>query len=153
MCEYCFKTCFKFNFDCAKSLLWCLGFSLVPSQCVGLLALQHVGSSFLDQGSNPCPLHWKEDCQPLYCQCSLILLILKSQSSLMLLCFIRACMTCPHPSLTPSHPLHCDLQTHQAGPCGSLSLECSSLIFLVLLLSPLPSPCLIFFFSYLFICI
>ena len=28
---------------------------------VGLVALQHVGSQFPDQGSNPRPLHWKVD--------------------------------------------------------------------------------------------
>ena len=31
----------------------------------GLVALQHVGSQFPDQGSNPNPLHWKVDSQPL----------------------------------------------------------------------------------------
>ena len=30
-------------------------------ECVGSVALQHVGSQFPDQGSNPCPLHWKAD--------------------------------------------------------------------------------------------
>ena len=37
-------------------------------RCVGLVALRHVGSYFHDQGSNPRPLHWKADSQPLDCQ-------------------------------------------------------------------------------------
>ena len=28
--------------------------------CTGLVALWHMGSYFLDQELNPCPLHWQE---------------------------------------------------------------------------------------------
>ena len=31
----------------------------------GLVAPRHMGSYFPDQGSNPCPLHWKADSSPL----------------------------------------------------------------------------------------
>ena len=34
-------------------------------QHTGLVAPRHVGSEFLDQGSNPCPLHWQVDSLPL----------------------------------------------------------------------------------------
>ena len=45
---------------------------------VGLVAPQHVGSQFPDQGSNPCPLHCKEDSLPLDHQGSLHIQYLKT---------------------------------------------------------------------------
>ena len=44
-----------FQFGC---FFGCLGSSLGHT---GLVAPWHVGSQFPDQGSNPCPLHWKAD--------------------------------------------------------------------------------------------
>ena len=45
-------SCSKWDFCCiTQGLLLFLG----------LVALQHVGSQFPDQGSNQCPLHWKAD--------------------------------------------------------------------------------------------
>ena len=57
------------------SLLWCAGFSLrwllllrsMGSRCTGSVVVVHGLSCsvacgiFLDQGSNPCPLHWQAD--------------------------------------------------------------------------------------------
>ena len=52
--------------------------------CQGLIALWHVRSQFPNQESNPQPLHWKVDFQPL-----------DHQGSPNLLCFyIRAGFTC-----------------------------------------------------------
>ena len=63
------------------SSLQCMGFSLqsMGSRVSGLQQLQHTGLGvvapgpsgsmaygiFLDQGSNPCPLHWQMDSKPL----------------------------------------------------------------------------------------
>ena len=50
-------------------LLWSTG-----SRCTGSAAVAHGPSCsaaygiFPDQGSNPCPLHWQADCQPLHHQ-------------------------------------------------------------------------------------
>ena len=38
---------------------------LISCWSAGLGAPRHVGSSFPDQGSNPRPLHWKADSEPL----------------------------------------------------------------------------------------
>ena len=52
-------------FGCIRSSLWHMGFPLVVvhrfSSCGSwaLVVLKHVASSFPDQGSNSCPLHWK----------------------------------------------------------------------------------------------
>ena len=67
------------------SLLWSLGFSLqwllllqsTGSRCMGSVVLVHglrcppACGIFLDQGSNPCPLHWQVDSLPLDHQGSL----------------------------------------------------------------------------------
>ena len=45
-------------------LLWSTGSGIVAH---GLRCPVACGV-FLDQGSNPCPLHWQADCQPLHCQ-------------------------------------------------------------------------------------
>ena len=58
---------------------WCVGLSLsrplllrsTGSRCAGSVVVAHGPSCsaacgiFLDQGSNPCPLHWQADSQPL----------------------------------------------------------------------------------------
>ena len=52
-----------FVFDCAGFSLQCMGFLQI--WCMGLVDLQHVGSQFLAQGSNPSPLDCKADSLPL----------------------------------------------------------------------------------------
>ena len=61
---------------------WCAGLSLLrpllwqstSSRCAGSAAVTHGPSCptacgiFPDQGSNPCPLHWQADSQPLHHQ-------------------------------------------------------------------------------------
>ena len=61
------------------SSLWCMGLSLswplllwsTGSRCAGSVTVAHRPSCsmacgiFPDQGSNPCPLHWQADSQPL----------------------------------------------------------------------------------------
>ena len=66
---------------------WCVGLSLswplllrsTGSNCAGSVIVAHGPSCsaacgiFPDQGSNPCPLHWQADSQPLHHQGSLVL--------------------------------------------------------------------------------
>ena len=73
------------------SSLWCAGFSLQWLLLLWSAGSRHVGSVvvahglscsvacgiFPDQGSNPCPLHWQVDAQPLCHQGSSIVPILK----------------------------------------------------------------------------
>ena len=58
-----------FRCGARASLQLCCGGSRARGLCslqhTGLVAPQHVGSQFPDQGSNPCPLHWKADSLPL----------------------------------------------------------------------------------------
>ena len=57
-----FKTSERFVYLAALGLSWGTQKLFFFLWYVGSLdAPWHVGSSFLDQGSNPCPLHWKID--------------------------------------------------------------------------------------------
>ena len=89
-CAWAFSSCIKWGY----SSLWCVGFSLwcllllwsAGSRACGLQQLWSVGSVVLahrlscpmahgifpDKRSNPCPLHWQSNSQPLYlrgCPC------------------------------------------------------------------------------------
>ena len=56
------------------------GLSLVAASGVGLVAPQHVGSSWA-RAWNQCPLHWQVDSQPLRHQESPTVVVLKSLSA------------------------------------------------------------------------
>ena len=72
----------------------CAGLSLsrplllrsTSSRCAGSVVVAHgpscsaVCGIFPDQGSNPCPLHWQADCQPLCHQGSPVMVIFMSKS-------------------------------------------------------------------------
>ena len=75
---------------------WCTGLSLsrplllrsTGSRCSGSVVVAHRPSCpaacgiFPDQGSNPCPLHWQADSQPLCHQGSPVALFLKDEISI-----------------------------------------------------------------------
>ena len=63
------------------SLLWPLLLRSTGSRCTGSVVVAHGPSCsaacgiFPDQGSNPCPLHWQADSQPLRHQGSLVIFL------------------------------------------------------------------------------
>ena len=82
------------------SSLWCVGLSLSQPLLLRSTGSRHAGSVimahgpscsaacgiFPDQGSNPCPLHWQADSQPLRHQGSPMIVFLLGYSCFTMLC-------------------------------------------------------------------
>ena len=98
---------------------------------VGLVALWHVGSQFPNQGSNPCPLHWKVDSLPLDHQRSPLTMVLICNAEYLFKCLLPICLTSSEKCLFRSSA-HFKIRLFVC-----LILSCMSCLF-VLDINPLP---------------
>ena len=100
-------------------LLWSTG-----SRCAGSVVVAHGPSCsaacgiFPDQGSNPCPLHWQTDSQPLCHQ--------GSPPWAFLICIRKTAHRCQWAafssgSLTGGGPLLCSPRWHSSCPCSCMT--------------------------------